>query len=172
MHLRISICIKFHFEQTILNFWTKFFQERYLLSKTEKLKIIIEFRLFKLVLDNFDFFLPDLPKKDFSDLKLRKWTPHVFYIILHIQISLVRNFSSNCKFWFYGPNLPKKVFLVKTWKSEHHHWIPYIQVNLGTKFLLKFPVMVKSFEKHHHLFNLHILVTILFFLIEIQACWI
>ena len=30
-------------------------------------------------------------------------------------------------------------------------------------------VMVKSFDKHHHLFNLHILVTILFFMIEIQV---
>ena len=32
-------------------------------------------------------------------------------------------------------------------------------------------VMVKSFDKYHHLFNLHILVTILFFMIEIQAYW-
>ena len=36
LHIRISLCIKFHFEQIILNFWTKFTQERYLCSKTEK----------------------------------------------------------------------------------------------------------------------------------------
>ena len=31
--------------------------------------------------------------------------------------------------------------------------------------------IVKSFYKYHYLFNLHILVTILFFMIEIQAYW-
>ena len=30
------------------------------------------------------FFWQYLPKKDFSGLKQKKWTPHVFYIILHI----------------------------------------------------------------------------------------
>ena len=29
--------------------------------------------------------------------------------------------------------------------------------------------MVRSFDKYHHLFKLHILVTIFFFIIEIQA---
>ena len=32
--------------------------------------------------------------------------------------------------------------------------------------------MIESFVKYHNLFNLHILVTILFFDIEIQAYWI
>ena len=81
----------------------------------------------------FWFFWPDLSKKGFSGLKQKKWTPHIFYIILHIQISLVRNFSSNWQFWFFGPNLHKNIFLVKNWKSEHHHWIPHIQISLGTK---------------------------------------
>ena len=36
LHIRIILCIKSHFEQTILNFWTKFAQERHLWSKTEK----------------------------------------------------------------------------------------------------------------------------------------
>ena len=27
-----------------------------------------------------------MSKKDFSGLKQKKWTPHIFYIILHIQI--------------------------------------------------------------------------------------
>ena len=42
--------MKFHFEQTILSFWTKFTQKRYLWSKAEKLSIIIEMHVFKLVL--------------------------------------------------------------------------------------------------------------------------
>ena len=95
------------------------------------MKIIIELHIFKLVLVpnfrfnwQFRFFWPDLPKKGFSGLKQKKWTPHIFYIILHIQISLVRNFSSNWQFWFFGPNLPKKVFPVKTRKSEHQTELP------------------------------------------------
>ena len=120
-----------------MNFWTKFAQERYLWSKPEKLNIIIEFHLFKLVLvPNFSlnwqfwFFWPDLPKKGFSGLKQKKWRPHIFYIIPHIQISLVRNFSSNWQILFFGSNLQKKVFPVKKWKKYHHHWIPQIQISL------------------------------------------
>ena len=112
------------------------------------MNIIIEFRIFKLVLvPNFSlnwqfwFFWPDLPKKGFSGLKQKKWTPHIFYIILHIQISLVQNFSSNWQFWFFGPNLPKKVFPVKNRKSEHHHGILHIWISLGTKFQLKLIIL-------------------------------
>ena len=122
-------------------------QEGYLWSKTGKVNIIIEFRIFKLVLvPNFSlnwqfwFFWPDLPKKGFSGPKQKKWTPHIFYIILHIQISilhiqisLVQSFSSNWQFLFFGSNLHKKAFPVKNWKSfnrKNHHWIPHIQINL------------------------------------------
>ena len=139
---QISLC-------TIFNFWTKFVLERYLWSKTEKKNIIIEFRIFKLVLVPnsslnwlFWFFWPDLHEKGFSGLKHKKWTPHIFYIILYIQISLVRNFSSNWQFWFFGPNLPKKVFPVENRKSEHHHGILHIQISLGTKFQLKLIILV------------------------------
>ena len=83
-------------------------------------KIIFKFRLFKLVLiPNFSlnwqfwFFWPDFPKKGFSSLKQKKWTPHSFYIILYILFILVRNLCSNWQLWFFGPNLPKKVFPVK-----------------------------------------------------------
>ena len=115
LHIRISLCIKFHFEQTILNFWTKFAQERYLWSKTEKLNILIKFLLSKLVfLPNFSlnwqfwFFFTRFAQKGFF-----WWTPHYFYIILHIQISLVRNFNSNWQFLFFGSNLHNKVFPAK-----------------------------------------------------------
>ena len=132
-----------------MNFWTKFTQEKYLHSKTEKVNIIIEFCMFKLILvPNFSLswqfwsFWPDLPKKGFSGLKQKKWTLLIFYTILHFQISLVQNFSSNWQFWFFGPNLPKKVFPVKNWKSEHHHWILHIQISLGTKFQLKLTILI------------------------------
>ena len=135
----VFVSIKFYFEQTILNYWTKFAQERYLWSKTEKVNIIIEFHLLKLVLvPNFNlnrqfwFFWPDLPKKSFSALKQKKWTQHIFNITLHIQINLVQNFSfsSNWQFLFFGSSFHKEVILVKNWKSKHHHWILHIQISL------------------------------------------
>ena len=112
-----------------MNFLTKFPQERYLWSKTEKVNMIIEFPMFKLFLmPNFRLnwkFWTRFAKKGFF------WTRHNFYIILlHIQISLVWNFSSNWQFWFFGPNLPKKVFPVKNRKSEHHHGILHIHISL------------------------------------------
>ena len=45
----MSPCIKFHIEQTIVNFWTKCAQEEYLWSKTERVNIISEFSIFELV---------------------------------------------------------------------------------------------------------------------------
>ena len=69
-------------------------------------------------------------------------TTYIFYIIAHIQISLVRNFSSNWQFWFFGPNLTTKVFPVKNWKTEHHQWILHIQISLGTKFPLKLTIFI------------------------------
>ena len=85
----------------ILNFWTKFTQQRYLCSKTEKVDIIIEFCIFKLV--------------------------------------LVPNFSLNWQFWFFWPDLPKKVFSVENRKSQHG--ILHIWISLGTKFQLKLIVL-------------------------------
>ena len=91
MHIRISLCIKFDFEQTSLNFWTKLAQEGYLCSITQKVNIIIEFCLLKLVLmpsfsSNWQiwFFGPNLHKIKFP-VKDRKSEHH--HGILHIWIS-------------------------------------------------------------------------------------
>ena len=32
--------------------------------------------------------------------------------------------------------------MVKNRKSEHHHWIPHIQISLGTKFQLKLTILI------------------------------
>ena len=48
--MRISLGTKFHFEQTILNFWIKCAQEKYLWSKTERVNIVNEFHIFELVM--------------------------------------------------------------------------------------------------------------------------
>ena len=86
-------------------------------------------------------FLTRVSHKIFSGLKQNKWIPHIFYIILPIQISLVRNFSSNWQFWCFRPNLSKMVFPVENRKSEHHHGILHIWISLGTKFQLKLIIL-------------------------------
>ena len=87
-------------------------------------------------------FLTDLSKKGFSGLKQKKWMPHIFYIILHIPISLEQNFSSDWQFWFLGPNLPEKVCpLVENRKREHQHGILCIWISLGTKFQLELIIL-------------------------------
>ena len=73
--------------------------------------------------------------------KQRKWTPHIFYIIPLIQISLVRNISSNWQFWFFELNLPKMVFPVKNRKCEHRDGILHIWISIGTKFQLKLIIL-------------------------------
>ena len=91
MHIRISLSIKFDFEQTSLNFWTKLAQEGYLCSITQKVNIIIEFCLLKLVLmpsfsSNWQiwFFGLNLHKIEFP-VKDRQSEHH--HGILHIWIS-------------------------------------------------------------------------------------
>ena len=124
MHIRISLCIKFHFEQTILNFWTKFAQERYLWSKRGKVNIIIEFRIFKLLslYQIFWFFWPDFSKKDFSGITQKKWTPHIFFIFLHIQISQVRNFSSNWQILIFWTKFVQKGIFSRKQKKWTSPW--------------------------------------------------
>ena len=114
------------------------------------MNIITEFSIFKLVSwyqisvlsDNFEFFWPDLSKKSFSDLKQQNWSSYTFCIILHIQISLVRYFSSNWQFDFLDQTCPKMYFLLKIErKSEHHHGILHIWISLGGKFQLKLIIL-------------------------------
>ena len=108
----------------------------------------MEFCIFKLVLvPNFSlnwqfwFLLIRFAQKGFFWPKQEKRTPPIFYIILHIHISLVQTFSSNWQFWFLGSNLPKKVFPVKNRRSEHHHGTLYIWISLDTKFQLKLIIL-------------------------------
>ena len=89
------------------------------------------------------FIWPDLPKKGFCGLNQKNWTLHIVYVVLHIQISLVRNFNSNWEFWFLDQICPKTHLQSKTKKvnitMELHIWI-----SLGTKLQLK--LIILSFQ--------------------------
>ena len=125
--LRLRICI----------FLDQICTKRYFESKTEKVKIVIEFCRFEVVswyqisalTDNFVFFSSRFVQKGFSWSKTEKVNTAYF---LHIQISLVRNFSSTWQFWFFVPSLPKKVFPLENRKSEHHHGILHIWIRYKT----------------------------------------
>ena len=41
------------------------------------------------------------------------------------------------RFGILEPNLPKKGIFGRKWKSEHHYWILYIRISLGTNFHFK-----------------------------------
>ena len=134
LHVHVSLRTKFQFKWTIFNFWTKFIQKGYLQSKTEKLNITIEFRLSELFLVlkfsfnwQFWFFGPDLPQKVISFLGLVN--EHLYWI-LHMHL----------KFW--NQICPKRVFSVEREKSERHHWIQLIPINLGTKFQLNLTILI------------------------------
>ena len=58
-----------------------------------------------------------------------------------MKLIAVRNFSSNWQFWFFGPNLPKKVFPVKNRKSEHHHGTLHIWISLDIIFQLELIIL-------------------------------
>ena len=103
------------------------------------MNISTEFRIFELVLvPNFSlnwqfwFYEPDLPRKGFSGLKQKKWTP-----------SLNSAYSNyyRYKIWFFGSHLPKKVLPVKNRKSEHRHGILHTWISLCTKFQLKLIIL-------------------------------
>ena len=82
LHIRISLGTKFQFKLIILTFWTNCAQKGYFQSKTKKVNSITEFCIFELfyvssVTLNWQFwhFGPNLPKKDISNCKRKKWKP-------------------------------------------------------------------------------------------------
>ena len=38
-----------------------------------------------------------------------------------LELDLVRGFNLNWQFWFFGQNIPQRVFPVKSRQSKHHH---------------------------------------------------
>ena len=85
------------------------------------------------------------------------------------ELICVPNIDLHWKFWFPGPNLPKKGIFDQSGKSEHHHCIPHIQItrstkfhfkqtilNVGTKFAknLNFRSKTKKIEHHHQILHI------------------
>ena len=88
-------------------------------------------------------FWPDLPKKGFSGLTQKKRRPHIFYIILHIQISLVWNFRSNWQFLFIWIKFTRKSISGRKLKKLTSSFnSAYSNYSLGTKVLLYLTILI------------------------------
>ena len=58
------------------------------------------------------------------------------------ELVFISNFTLNKQFWFFDQIYPRQVFMFKNRKSEHYHWIPLIQISLGTKLKLKLTILI------------------------------
>ena len=111
------------------------------------MNIAIEFFLFKLVQVlifslnwQLKFFGPHSPTKSSCfQSKTDKIDTTIEFCIF--ELIFVSNFTLN-NFEFLDQICPRKIFMVKNRKSEHHHWIPHIQISLGTKFQLKLTILI------------------------------
>ena len=118
---QISLDTIFQLELIILIFWTKFAQNEYFWSKTEKLNITIEFYIFELVwvpnftLNNQSWNLDQIyPKRVFS---LEKEKSEHQRWVLHIRISLATKFQLKLTILiFWTKFLEKGYFRSKTEK--------------------------------------------------------
>ena len=73
-------------------------------------------------------FRPNLPKKGICGRKQKKkWISP-----LNCAYFNQSYFNLNRRFWFFFDQIcPKRIFPVENRKSEHHHWIQHICINLG-----------------------------------------
>ena len=51
------------------------------------------------------------------------------------ELVFLSNFTLN-NFEFLDQICPRRIFMVKNRKSEHHHWIVHIRISFGSKFSL------------------------------------
>ena len=56
------------------------------------------------------------------------------------------NFQFKNNFEFLDQICPRNTFMIKNKKSEHHYWIPHIQISLGTKFQLKLTILIFFYQ--------------------------
>ena len=82
------------------------------------------------------FFGPNLPKKgSYFQFKTDKIDTTIKVCIFELVFVSISHWTNNLE--FSDQTCPRRIFMVKNRKSEHHHWILHIQINLGTKFQLK-----------------------------------
>ena len=84
------------------------------------------------------FFRPNFPKK-VAIFSLKQINTTIEFCIL--KLVLVSIFTLNI-FDFLDQFCLRKIFMVKSRKSEHRHWILLIPTSLGTKIQLKLTILI------------------------------
>ena len=72
--------------------------------------------------------------------KTGKVNTTIEFWILYIRI-FVPNFSLNYSFNFVHQIYSKRIFPIKSKKSEHHEWILHIRIRVRTKFQFKLTIL-------------------------------
>ena len=147
LHIQISLNIMFQLKLTIFIFWTKFVQKGCFLLKNRKsehqhwfLHIWISLDTkFQLKLTILDFSTKFTQKGCFLS-KTEKVSITIQFCIF--ELVLEPNFSLNWQYWFFGPNLQKRVFPVKNRKNKHHRWILHIRISLDANFQFKLTTLI------------------------------
>ena len=150
LHVQINIDSKFQLQQVW--FFNIFQKKVYLRSKSEKnehhywiLHIQISLSTnFQLKLTIAIFWTKFAKKGSYFQSKTDKIDTTIEFCIF--ELVFVSNFTLK-NFKFLDQTYPRKIFLSKIRKSEHHHWISHIQISLGTKFQLKLTTFLTRFAK-------------------------
>ena len=112
-----------------------------------------------------------MPKRGISTQKQKKWTASLnsaYSNYSSYQIS-----ASTDNFGFLEQICPKRVFLLKNQKNEHHHWILHVRISVGAKFQLKVTILMfwtefahkgyfhsKTKKNEHHHWILHVRISL------------
>ena len=162
LHIRISLCIKFHLKLIILTFWTKFAHKGHFWSKTKKVNTTIEFCIFELVyVSSFTLnwqywqFGPNLPKKGI--LIESEKSEHCHWI-LHIRISLWIKFRLKLTILTIWTKFAQKRHSgqkPKKWTASlNSGYSNYSRYQICPKRL--FPVKNEKGEQHHWILHIRI----------------
>ena len=146
LHIWISLGTKFQFKLTILFFWPNL-QNKVLPINNWKIDHpywVLHFWIsagtkFQLKLTILIFWTKFAQKGYFQSKSEKMNTTNKFCIFKSVYIP---NFSLNWQFYFFWPDLPKKLFPIEKWKSEHHYWILRVWISQGTKFHLKLTILI------------------------------
>ena len=143
LHIRINLGSRFQIQQ----FWfmEQIFKKRILLENRKNghhhwilhigISLSTNFQLKQTILI---FWTKFVQKGNFQSKTDKMHTTIEFCIF---ELVFRWNFISN-NFEFFDQICPRRIYIAKIWKSEHHHWILHIRISFGTKFQLKLTILV------------------------------
>ena len=115
------------------------------------MNITTEFFIFELVwvpIFSLNWYLRFLEQVCYFQSKTDKTDTTIEFCIF--ELVFTSNFTLNKQFWIFWTKFDQGRYLwSKIEKSEHHHWIPLIQISLATKLQLKLTTLIFFFDQRH-----------------------